>query len=127
MFGHIVQQNVVAAELHVGFIFVSNFCTIGLIFDVLFCFLNEIWINFGSILGSYFDRLWGCFGGVWSSILEALGWPKISFWGSRAHFGHHFGCLLVIPRLPGRLLGILCASRAVCIDCWQAFGTQMGA
>ena len=28
--------------------------TFGLIFDVFFCFLNEIWINFGSTLGKLF-------------------------------------------------------------------------
>ena len=77
MFGHIVQQNLVPAELHVGSIFVSKFDTLGLIFNVFFRCLDEIWINFGGILGSYFERLWGCFGGVWSSVLEALGWPKM--------------------------------------------------
>ena len=49
-----MQQNLVPAELHVGSIFVYNFGPFGLIFDVFFLFLNEIWINFRSILGKLF-------------------------------------------------------------------------
>ena len=101
--------------------------TFGLIFKVFFAF----WMKLGLILvafwESYFERLWGCFGGVWSSVLEALGCPKIWFWASGAQFGLHFGCLLVVPRLPGRLLGIPCAPRVAWMDFSRDFGSQMGA
>ena len=76
-FGHIRAANLVPAELHVGSIFVYNFGPFGLIFDVFFAFRMKFGLISVAFRESYFERLWGCFGGVWSSVLEAWGCPKI--------------------------------------------------
>ena len=85
-----------------GSIFVYNFGPFGLIFDVFFCFLSEIWIYFSSILGKLFGEALGIIWGCLELRFGGLGVPKDLILGVQGSILAPFWVPFGSPQAPGQ-------------------------